>query len=579
MPGDVPVALSAVRPYIAHRRLYPHEAPTSQSVFGESHTLKPSDHEELKRLYRRRVQPELPVSYEVAAEMAALSRRLGLQVGVLLSRKGVVEFVVVGEATRITIPDTGRFRASQERLRGLRFIHTHLGEAPLDDEDLTDLIKLRLDTLGVVTVTRDGEPDRYQGAWLQPDANARYIRKVVDPPRSIHGVRPDLLDRVREIEVAFRKFDDGQAVAGGRTRAMLVHVELPARFEAPVAVDETLELAKTAGVDVVEVFTQRRAQPDVRTFIGKGKLDEILQRSVEAGVDLLIFNQELAPGQVKALTEITDLRVIDRTMLILDIFVQRARSADGKLQVELAQLKYRLPRLVQQAGALSRLAGGIGGRGPGETKLEEDRRRIRDRIKLLERQLEQMAKQRRETRKRRGTRGVPVVSLVGYTNAGKSTLLNTLTGADVRAKNELFSTLDPTARRLRFPDEREIVLTDTVGFIEHLPPAILAAFRATLEELLDSDLLLHVVDLTSPRLERHIEAVEQVLADLELTDVPRLLVFNKLDLADDGEDARARAALHGAVPISARDAETTRPLIDEMAALLWQSRQTGVEIL
>jgi GTP-binding protein HflX len=525
------------------------------------------------------VQPELPVSYEVAAEMAALSRRLGLQVGVLLSRKGVVEFVVVGESNRITIPDTGRFRASQERLRGLRFIHTHLGDTPLDDEDLTDLIKLRLDTLGVVTVTRDGEPDRYQGAWLQPDANARYLRKEVDPPRSIHAVRPDFLDRVREIEVAFRKFDDGQAVAGGRTRAMLVHVELPARFEAPVAVDETLELAKTAGVDVVEVFTQRRAQPDVRTFIGKGKLDEILQRSVEAGVDLLIFNQELAPGQVKALTEITDLRVIDRTMLILDIFVQRARSADGKLQVELAQLKYRLPRLVQQAGALSRLAGGIGGRGPGETKLEEDRRRIRDRIKLLERQLEQMAKQRRETRKRRGTRGVPVVSLVGYTNAGKSTLLNTLTGADVRAKNELFSTLDPTARRLRFPDEREIVLTDTVGFIEHLPPAILAAFRATLEELLDSDLLLHVVDLTSPRLERHIQAVEQVLADLELTDVPRLLVFNKLDLAGDGEDARSRAALHGAVPISARNAETTRPLVDEMAALLWQSRQTGVEIL
>ncbi len=548
-------------------------------MYGASHTLKPSDHEDLKRLYRRRVQPELPITYDVAAEMAALSRRLGLQVGLLVSRKGAIEFVVVGESSRITIPDTGRFRASHERLRGLRFVHTHLGDRPLDDEDLTDLIKLRLDTMGVVTVTEEGHPDRYHGAWLQPDANTGLVRKVLDPPRSIHGVRPDFLDRLRETEVAFRKLDEGRSVGERKTRAMLVHVELPQRFEAPVAVDETLELARTAGVEVVEVFTQKRAQPDVRTFIGKGKLDEILQRSVESDVDLLIFNQELAPGQVKALSEITDLRVIDRTMLILDIFVQRALSRDGKLQVELAQLKYRLPRLVQQPGALSRLAGGIGGRGPGETKLEEDRRRIRDRIKALERQLEQLAKQRRETRKRRGTRGVPVVSLVGYTNAGKSTLLNTLTGAEVRAKNELFSTLDPTARRLRFPDEREIVLTDTVGFIEHLPPAILAAFRATLEELLDADLLLHVVDLTSPRLERHIEAVEQVLADLELTEVPRVLVFNKLDLADDPDDARARAALHGAIPISARSAETTRALIDEMGAQLWQSRRTGVEFL
>jgi GTP-binding protein HflX len=286
--------------------------------------------------------------------------------------------------------------------------------------------------------------------------------------------------------------------------------------------------------------------------------------------NLLIFDPDLTPGQAHSISDFTDLKVIDRTMLILDIFAQRARSRDAKLQVELAQLRYRLPRLQEQNTMMSRLVGGIGGRGPGETKLELSRRRARERIHRLEQEIDRYGRQRGERRAERTRRNLPVVGIVGYTNAGKSTLLNTLTGSEVLAEDKLFATLDPTTRRLRFPREREIIIADTVGFIRELPKDLAQAFRATLEELAEADLLVHVVDAADPDRDEHMAAVERILGDLGLAETPRLVVYNKVDLLT-AEERHLLASDARIVTVSAREAITTRPLLATIEDRLWRS--------
>jgi len=340
---------------------------------------------------------------------------------------------------------------------------------------------------------------------------------------------------------------------------------------------ELRELARTAGVEVVDTIVQHRDRIDPKFVMGKGKLDEVVVRAVERDAETLIFERNLSPAQISAIGKNTDLKIIDRTQLILDIFAQRAQSRDGKLQVELAQLKYSLPRLGQKDDALSRLTGGIGGRGPGETKLEIGRRRAKERVTHLEAQLKTLAKQRRERRRRRGRLEVPVVAIVGYTNAGKSTLLNTLTHSDVLAEDKLFATLDTRSRRLRFPEEREVVITDTVGFIRDLPKDLFAAFRATFEETADADLLLHVVDAADPAMTKHIETTEKLLAELSLLEIPRLLVFNKIDLVAPAEAVALSRARPEALFVCAKSPETTRALLDRIAALLadrWAEAET-----
>jgi GTP-binding protein HflX len=305
---------------------------------------------------------------------------------------------------------------------------------------------------------------------------------------------------------------------------------------------ELLELARTAGVRVVDTAIQFREALDGRTLVGKGKLEEICLTALHKGAEMIIFDRDLGPSQLHAITDATDLKVLDRTMLILDIFARRAKSKGGQLQVELAQLKYSLPRLKERQTGMSRLTGGIGGQGPGETKLEIDRRRAKERITRLERELSKFSGERALRRRVRNEKHIPVVALVGYTNAGKSSLLNALTGAEVYTADELFATLDPTSRRLRFPEEREVVLIDTVGFIRDLPETLLHAFSATLEELHDADLLLHIVDGHDVRRQQQIEAVKTVLAELQLLGTPRILVLNKSDLidAEKGEGERRR---------------------------------------
>jgi GTP-binding protein HflX len=543
----------------------------SQEVTGNLAGLKPSEIKSLERLYRRRVPPAEAVSYELATSLAERSFELHRQVGVLIDRRGAIEHVVVGDASKLVLPDVGRLRGAPGRFRGLRLIHTHLRGEPLTHDDLTDLALLRLDLVAAVAVDPGGRPGRIYAGHLIPDNQAGELwRELPSIPAHQIGTL-DVLGLMESLEAEFTR--TGQrtlaAAGSGRDRGLLVHVALGRGTDSEARIAELRELCRTAGVAALDVIEQRRPAPDPKYLVGRGKLDQIVLRAMQLGAEVVIFDQDLTPGQARAISEVTELKVLDRTMLILDIFAQHAQSRDGKRQVELAQLKYALPRLAEKNTMMSRLTGGIGGRGPGETKLEIGRRRARERIQLLERDLRAAASERRLRRKRRDARDVPIVAIVGYTNAGKSTLLNALTGADAIAEDKLFATLDPVSRRLRFPQEREVVLTDTVGFIRDLPPDLIAAFRATLEELTDADLMIHVVDAADDGRDDRVDAVDRLLGELGLAEKPRILVYNKSDKLPPGE-GRRRAAAAGAIAISARDPSSFAPLLAAIERGLWR---------
>ena len=487
----------------------------------------------------------------------------------LVDRGGAVTHVMVGDARSIELPDWGRMRAGRGRLRGLRCIHTHLGDEPLTRDDLTDLALLRLDAMVAVATTSEGLPGLAHAAALRP-ANAdgaavEHLEPV--PPAQLDLDFRDFI-HAREEELA-RQSHTRQV--GAAERAILVSVTAGRRsYDIEMQLDELKELARSASVEVVGVVTQHRPRVDPKLMIGSGRLEELVIRAFQSDVDLVIFDQNLTPTQARNLAERLDLRVIDRTQLILDIFAQNATTRDGKLQVELAQLRYRLPRLAQPLDrSLSRLGGGIGGRGPGEQKLEVDRRRVRERISRLERELGALRRQRESRRRQRTRRELPILSIVGYTNAGKSTLLRSLTASSVLVADRMFATLDPTSRRLRFPREREVIVTDTVGFIRDLPPDLVAAFRATLEEIGGASLLLHVVDAAAPDVERRIAAVREVLESIQLGDTPELLVFNRIDLLTPGL-GEAIAQRHGGVAVSALTGAGLRELIARADAMVWE---------
>jgi GTP-binding protein HflX len=546
-----------------------------EQLSGNTQGLSPSDKKLLERIFRRRVDPQSIVTPELASFMCECSHKVQRQVGILLDRKGIVEHVIVGDQHKLYLPDLGPRRAGIGRLRGVRLVHTHLRAEPLTRDDFIDLAKLRLDLVGAIQVKQDGNLGPMSCAHLlPPNPDGEQWRTL--EPISAHELQqhraPDFLELIRALEDELAAYARAaRLVDDGKDRAVLVQLVVGRMTpeEADARLSELKELCRTAGVRALDVITQRRAQLDPRTLIGKGKLEELITRALQADATMLIFDHDLLPAQARTISDATELKVLDRTMLILDIFAQHAQSRDGKLQVELAQLKYTLPRLHEKNTMMSRLTGGIGGRGPGETKLEINRRRAREKTHLLEQQIKQLGKRREQRRSLRESNRIPVVSIVGYTNAGKSTLLNTLTQGDVLVEDKLFATLDPTSRRLRFPSEREIIITDTVGFIRDLPKDLVAAFRATLEELEQADLLVHVVDAADVARDSHIKSVERILRELELYDKPRLIVFNKIDkLAGD-----ALAILHvehaNAITISARDAHTTRPLLEAMERMLW----------
>ncbi len=507
---------------------------------------------------------------QIARMLTELSHDTGRRIGLLVDRRGWIDKVVLGDAHRIFLPDLGPRRAGAARFRGVRLIHTSLRPTGLTEDDLTDLALLQLDAVITVHAQPDGLPGAIQYAYLLPPDASEKPWQVEHVP-SVHGWDQDWSAFITDLEAQFARSPQLEKVAG-RQKAILVGITLGKPREARRSLRELERLADTAGLKVIDVHLQNRDQLDGKTCIGKGKLQELIVRSMHLGAEVLIFDRELSPSQLRNIAETTDLHVLDRTQLILDIFAQHAQSREGKLQVELAQLRYRMPRLAIMPTAMSRLTGGIGGRGPGETKLEINKRRAQERVTRLERELTTLAKNRALRRKRRQRAELPVVSIVGYTNAGKSTLLNRMTASEVLVEDKLFATLDPTSRRLRFPEAREIIVTDTVGFIQDLPDTLVQAFKATLEELEEADLLLHVLDGSDPDVEKHLEAVERILADLELADRPQLRVWNKSDAADP-ERLRELVDTHGGIAVSALDGEGLEALLQGLERALFRAGQ------
>ena len=534
-------------------------------VLGNVAGLKALERVALERLYRRAVNPSEVVSREVAQQLAVISGDLHRQVGLLIDRRGRVAHVMVGDAERLLLPDLGRQRAGRGRLRGLRLVHTHVGGEALSRDDLTDLTKLSLDLVAVVQVGEGGELSTIEVAHLDPEAGCRVL-----PAVRFGTLELDVGDLVSGLEARFSATQRLVVGSEGEVRAVAVHVTPLATDSEAVerSLAELAELGRSAGVAFVETIIQRRAKPDPRHVVGEGKLEEVGLAALQHDAEFVVFDAALSPSQARGIAEAIASKVIDRTQLILDIFAQRARTNEGKLQVELAQLRYTLPRLAGKNPAMSRLMGGIGGRGPGETKLEIDRRRAKDRIAALEGRIEELARQRAVRRGRRVANAVPSVTLVGYTNAGKSTLLNALTGAAVLTEDKLFATLDPTTRRLRFPDEVELVLTDTVGFIRDLPETLVPAFKATLEEVAEASALLHVVDVSQAGWEARIAAVTRVLGELGAGETPVVMVFNKADLVEDRAALAFAARRWDAAVVSAADRRSLGPVAERLRALV-----------
>jgi GTP-binding protein HflX len=502
----------------------------------------------------------------LSREIAWLSFSLHRQIGLLINRRGEICLVIVGDARGIFIPSLDFYRAASPRFKGLRLIHTHLSGEELSEEDLTDMSHLRLDLAGALEVRPDGTPGKLFWAHLIPE-NPQGQYWMIHDPQEPHRLDLNFLSFMAALEDEFAKQQRTRKIDAAE-KAILVRVECQPAGEAEASIDELALLAETCGVAVFDCQIQYRPQPDPKYMVGRGKLADIDLRATQIGANLLIFDHELSPAQVRSISDFTGLKIIDRTQVILDIFARRAHSREGKIQVELAQLKYLLPRLTHKDPSLSRLAGGIGGVGPGETKLEIDRRRIRDRITRLEKDLKAIAKSRTQRRGRREKSRLPVISIVGYTNAGKSTLLNTLTQSAVLAEDKLFATLDTKSARLRFPRDTEAVITDTVGFIRNLPRELMSAFRATLDELQEADLLLHVIDVSNPRFEEQITAVETILEELDIQEKPSIRVFNKADRFAEKDTLAALCRRFDAVAVSALDKTTLFGLLEKIEAAL-----------
>ncbi|HOC58593.1 MAG TPA: GTPase HflX [Smithellaceae bacterium] len=521
----------------------------------------------MEYLYRRRVTPEILISHELAREISALSGAINRQIGLLINRQGEISMVIVGDHKGILIPSLDRFRAASTRFKGLRLMHTHLKGEELSPEDLTDLSHLRLDAIGALQVREDGSPGKLFWAHLVPE-NPQGDYWLIHEPQEPHRLNLNFLSFINALEDEFARQQKTRKIDAAE-KAMLVRVECnPPDGSAEASIDELRQLAKTCGVEVFDIQIQYRPQPDPKYVVGRGRLEAIDLRATQIGANLLIFDHELTPAQVRSISDFTGLKIIDRTQVILDIFAHRAHSREGKIQVELAQLKYLLPRLMHKDTSLSRLAGGIGGVGPGETKLEIDRRRVRERINRLEKDLKSITKSRGQRRGRRNRSGLPVISIIGYTNAGKSTLLNTLTQSAVLAEDKLFATLDTKSARLRFPQDTEAIITDTVGFIRNLPRELFSAFRATLDELNEADLLLHVIDISSPRFEEQMAAVGDILQDLDIQNKKMIKVFNKSDRFDDKELLDHLCRRFEAVAVSALDKSSLFGLLEKMESAL-----------
>lgn len=519
-------------------------------IYGELNGLRQNDIKKLKKLYEFNISPEQPVSYELALAMANLTSKFKREIAVYINRRGIVTHVSLGDKATVELPDFSG-RRSFKRLSCIRCIHTHpSGDSQLSDIDIASLKTLRFDIMASLGVT-NSTISEVCFSCIDSCNNLDLAVSSFGPLEFENFLALDIISLINCLELKLGVSDTQSTGAAAKT-ALLVGLEPKTdKAEAGCSIKELIQLAETAGANVAEVVYQKRDSPDPAYFIGRGKAAEInlLRQACKANV--IIFNAELSSAQQRNLETVLGAKVIDRTGLILDIFAQRARSYEGKLQVELAQLRYNLPRLGGQGLILSRLGGGIGTRGPGETKLEADRRRIRTRISEVETEINSLTKHRKLHYERRQKASMKTVALVGYTNAGKSTLLNSLTNADVFAEDKLFATLDPTTRKVQLPKGQTILVSDTVGFIQKLPHNLIAAFRATLEEVVQADILLHIIDAGHPAWQAQSNAVFTVLKELKAENKPIITVFNKSDKINNCHIIERMLRLPASIAISA----------------------------
>ncbi|MFN6536218.1 MAG: GTPase HflX [Nostoc sp. EkiNYC01] len=580
-----------------------------ETIFGNLQGLKTSQLKQLQRLYHQRIPGDRITTPEFSQRLAAISTELNQPVCTYLNRRGQVIRVGVGTPRQTQIPPLELPRYGAERLSGIRCIATNLKPEPPNEAALTAMALQRLDALVVLNITGTGFTRRGGGATgyvkeaylahLIPQESRTLITSPagfkldesqiqspswnISPPLDLDDLaEQDLVDLVENLEAEFQREFIAQEVDADHDRVLIVGLMTeeitPLQFQDTLT--ELARLVDTAGGDVLQTIQQKRSRIHPQTVVGEGKVQEIALTAQTLGVNLVVFDRDLSPSQVRNLEAQIGVRVVDRTEVILDIFAQRAQSRAGKLQVELAQLEYMQPRLSGRGRTMSRLGGGIGTRGPGETKLETERRAIGQRISRLQKEVNQLQAHRSRLRQRRQHREVPSVALVGYTNAGKSTLLNALTNAEVYTADQLFATLDPTTRRLVIPhgeadEPQEILITDTVGFIHELPPSLMDAFRATLEEVTEADALLHLVDLSHPAWLRHIRSVREILAQMPVTPGPALVVFNKIDRANSETLALAREEFPLAVFISASQRLGLETLRQRLAQLIEYAVDSG----
>ena len=521
----------------------------ANEIYGNLKGIRNSVIDELKTFYDIRIEGGSLLNTELAMRMADVTDFINREVSVYLSRSGQVLAVAVGNDQSVELPPV-EGRRGTSRLSGVRCVHTHPNGNPnLSGVDISALKNNRFDAMVAIGVTSPNFSESVLtfGMITGIDDNEQYEVECYGTltPTEAEGIFfPNLVATVERI---LDKQSGSASLAQGTERAIIVGMDYGGGasiigWSAEDSLEELKQLADTAGAEVVARFLQKRPKPDPAFFIGRGKVQELALYVQQENVDLCIFDDELSPAQQRNIEQAMGVRVLDRTALILDIFAQRAHTNEGKLQVELAQLQYTLPRIMGKGLSLSRLGGGIGTRGPGETKLEVDRRRIRDRIAYIKGCISKVKNVRTLQRSGRAKASVPTVSLVGYTNAGKSTLLNTLTNSDIYAQDQLFATLDPTTRQLELPNKQQAILTDTVGFIQRLPHQLVAAFQSTLEEVVEADVLLHVIDVSHELYKEQANAVYHVLEELGAKDKTIITVYNKIDKLPEGSALAERLA-------------------------------------
>jgi len=536
-----------------------------KKLFGNTSGLRKTQLKTIETLYTFNTPAQYILDPKIADLLVKLSHEIKRQIGLLIDRRGKVIYVLLGDAHKIIIPVTSGYMAIPGKLKGLRLVHTHLKDEPLTQDDLTDLALLHLDYITAVCITKTGEPGMVYSAHILPDEDS--VPYQITPKSSINELNIDCLTHILALESELTRKNSLYEPDSGTENAFLINATTLNPKETWASMEELKELCKTSHINVIGTAVQRRKNIDSKFVVGKGKLSDIIISAIQKYATMLVFDRELSASQIRSITDFVEIKVIDRTQLILDIFARQAKSREGKFQVELAQMEYLLPRLITKNTAMSRLTGGIGGRGPGETKLEINRRRVREKINRLKKEIVKIRKQRKQQKSKRKRKNLPVVSIVGYTNAGKSTLLNTLTQSKIIAANRLFATLDPSSRRLRFPKDTEVIITDTVGFIQRLPKELMQAFHATLEELSDADVILHVIDISNPRFMQQKKSVEKILKNLKLEKTPTLLVFNKIDRIDlDSFDDQW--LLKKGIPVCATKKQSLKPLIAKLELMV-----------